>query len=307
MKRILAYLLALALAFPAHAVGVAPVNPTMTFVSATGAPLASGTVTVYLAGTTTPTNTWQDRAMLSLNTNPVVLDASGRATIWLDPTVTYKFLVKDSAGATQYTTDNIAGVTPVVDADKGDVTVSSSGTVWTVDNGVITLAKQANLAANSIIGNNTGGATTPLALTAAQVSAMLQTTGTWTPVLTFATPGNLAVAYSTQTGTYVRFGSQVTASFNIGTSAFTHTTASGVLEVTGLPFAFSATAAESGACYWTGVTKAGYTDVVARGVGSATKLRLIASGSAVAISNVAAADTPSAGTVQLACTITYAL
>ena len=49
------------------------------------------------------------------------------------------------------------------------------GTVATagITNGAITLAKQANLAANSIIGNNTGSAATPLALTASEVKTLL--------------------------------------------------------------------------------------------------------------------------------------
>lgn len=42
-----------------------------------------------------------------------------------------------------------------------------------VDAGHITLARMANLAANSIIGNNTGSAATPVALTTAQTTAML--------------------------------------------------------------------------------------------------------------------------------------
>jgi hypothetical protein len=51
---------------------------------------------------------------------------------------------------------------------SGDLTLSAS-----VDAGHVTLARLANLAANSIIGNNTGGAATPVALTATQVTAML--------------------------------------------------------------------------------------------------------------------------------------
>lgn len=61
----------------------------------------------------------------------------------------------------------------LTDGDKGDITVASSGTSWTIDAGTITLAKMANLAANSIIGNNTGVSATPIALTASQVKALL--------------------------------------------------------------------------------------------------------------------------------------
>lgn len=60
--------------------------------------------------------------------------------------------------------------------------------------------------------------------------------GTWTPTLTFATPGNLSVAYTTQSGQYTKIGRRVSVEAVIITSTFTHTTASGQLQITGLPF-----------------------------------------------------------------------
>lgn len=60
--------------------------------------------------------------------------------------------------------------------------------------------------------------------------------GTWTPVVTFATPGNVNVAYATRVGTYTKVGNLVTVGFIISTSTFTHTTASGFWLITGLPF-----------------------------------------------------------------------
>jgi len=89
--------------------GVAPINPRVQFLSSAGVPLVNGTVTVYLAGTTTLSNTWQDQALTTLNTNPITLDSRGEAQVWLDSSLTYKFLLKNVAGVTQWTVDNIAG------------------------------------------------------------------------------------------------------------------------------------------------------------------------------------------------------
>ena len=66
-----------------------------------------------------------------------------------------------------------AWISMLKDGDYGDITIGSGETTLTIDNSTVTLAKMANLAANSIIGNNTGGAAVPLALTGTQVTTML--------------------------------------------------------------------------------------------------------------------------------------
>lgn len=129
--------------------------------------------------------------------------------------------------------------------------------------------------------------------------------GSWTPVFTFATMGDLSVAYSTQSGAWARHGSQITVDFQIITSTFTHTTASGNVEITGLPFAVNSTAGNVGAIEFQGITKATYTNFVTKTVASASKFRLVAGGSGVASSNVAAADMPTGGTVRLIGSFTY--
>jgi hypothetical protein len=66
----------------------------------------------------------------------------------------------------------VVGGTPsggVSDGDKGDITVSSSGASWTIDSGVVTLAKLENRATQRVIGRNTAGSGTPEEVTLSQV------------------------------------------------------------------------------------------------------------------------------------------
>ena len=130
---------------------------------------------------------------------------------------------------------------------------------------------------------------------------------TWTPVITFATPGNLSVAYSTQIGRYQKIGRLVNAYFTLITSTFTHTTASGALQITGLPFT-SVTSAGIYMCgplLWQGITKANYTSAVLQVISNVALAAIILSGSGQAAAEVTTAEAPTGGTLILAGQATY--
>lgn len=76
---------------------------------ANGFPLAGGKLWSYAAGTSTPLPTYynQDCSTSHANTNPTILDASGRADIWVPEGIGYKFVLTDALGNTIYTQDNV--------------------------------------------------------------------------------------------------------------------------------------------------------------------------------------------------------
>lgn len=78
-----------------------------------GVPLNGGQLFSYIAGTSTPQATYTDQSGGTPNANPVVLDSAGRASVWLDPTLAYKFVLKDSLSNLIWTVDQVssAGLT----------------------------------------------------------------------------------------------------------------------------------------------------------------------------------------------------
>ena len=77
------------------------------FLDANGLPLAGGLLNTYAAGTSTPQATYSNQAGTP-NANPVVLDSQGYADLWLDPTLSYKFVLTDSLSNVLITEDNVS-------------------------------------------------------------------------------------------------------------------------------------------------------------------------------------------------------
>lgn len=63
----------------------------------------------------------------------------------------------------------------------------------------------------------------------------ISSSGTWTPAITFQTPGNLSVSYPFRSAGYLKIGRLVILTCQM-TFVPTYTTASGYLLLTGLPF-----------------------------------------------------------------------
>lgn len=111
--------------------GVIATIPKFQF-SANGVPMVGGTLEVYVAGTTTPTNTWQDSALSIANTNPITLDARGECVLWLDSAVVYKFVLKNAptnGGVVQWTQDNIKTAADVANTLRTDLAASSGASL----------------------------------------------------------------------------------------------------------------------------------------------------------------------------------
>lgn len=124
----------------------------------------------------------------------------------------------------------------------------------------------------------------------------------WTPALTFATPGDLAVAYATRIARYWQISTNlVLVQFNIVTSSFTFTTASGALQISGLPFTSNSTVGliARGALTFGGINKAGYSQVMGAMGGNVSVLGFNASGMGQTPAAVTATDTPTGGTMTL--------
>lgn len=104
-------------ALPVQAQVPVTVAPTMKlqFFSNAGLPLANGCLSSFAAGTSNPQATYTDSTGTAQNTNPVILDAAGRADIWVTAQA-YKFVLKSAGGVNcasgvqLWSEDNITGV-----------------------------------------------------------------------------------------------------------------------------------------------------------------------------------------------------
>jgi hypothetical protein len=93
-------------------VNLSPIGNSEQFFDNNGVPLAGGLLYAYQAGSSTPLATYTTINGTVANSNPIVLNASGRLDneIWLTYGYFYKFVLKDASGNLLGTYDNIYGI-----------------------------------------------------------------------------------------------------------------------------------------------------------------------------------------------------
>lgn len=82
--------------------------PLSQFIDDDGNPAAGWLLYTYEAGTSTPTPTYQDSDLLVENENPIELDSSGSAIIYVSPTPTLKLIMHNADDVLQWTQDNVS-------------------------------------------------------------------------------------------------------------------------------------------------------------------------------------------------------
>lgn len=85
------------------------------FEDSAGRPLVGGKLYTYAAGTSAPQGTWIDAGQTTPNTNPIILDARGEATIFWSGS--YKVVLTDALDAVIWTQDNVVST----DVETGNV------------------------------------------------------------------------------------------------------------------------------------------------------------------------------------------
>lgn len=149
-------------------------EPVLQFFDDNGDPLAGGLLYSYEAGTAfgTPKATYTNAGAGTPNSNPVELDAAGRAAVWISGS--YGFVLKTSAGVTVWSADNVTSFS------SGTVGVAVTDTGFTIQN-ASDLTKQFQFLLSGLTTGTTTVATVPdgnfTIATKASVDARVTTLG----------------------------------------------------------------------------------------------------------------------------------
>lgn len=102
--------------------------PKLQFFADDGTPLVGGKLFTYAAGTSSPLATYSSNSLTTPNTNPVILNSRGEASVWLGSSA-YKFLLYAANDVLIWSVDNIepaatqADLTAAITASEAATTV----------------------------------------------------------------------------------------------------------------------------------------------------------------------------------------
>lgn len=127
--------------------------------------------------------------------------------------------------------------------------------------------------------------------------------GVWTPAASFAVAGTSEFSSVSAAGWYQETRNFIYLGFSYSATV-THTDASGILKLTGFPYAGATNAARihTGPLNnWAGITNAvaGYTQYSVRVTNATAYMEVICAGDAKSLKQIAAADIPTGGTLVL--------
>lgn len=105
--------------------GIILPQPLLIMQDGNGDPISGGKAEFFLTGTTTPSAVYQDSALTTPHTNPVIADADGIIdAIFLDRSVIYKLVISDAEDNIVRTVDPVNSILP----GEGDVVGPASAT-----------------------------------------------------------------------------------------------------------------------------------------------------------------------------------
>lgn len=157
------------------------------FFNNNGIPLAGGQLASYLAGSNTPTPIYSDQGLTIPLSNPVILDAAGRAPELFLDAKSYKLVLRDALGVTIWTADNVMSASLLLQTANAPTvtTISVSGTQHNVNAGttrnrLVVCTNATDLTITGFTNGNDGDVITVIAAGAGHV-LLAPTSGGSTP------------------------------------------------------------------------------------------------------------------------------
>ena len=215
---------------------LSPVGNGQQFFNNNGLPLAGGLIYTYQAGSSTLLTTYTTVNGNIANTNPIVLDASGRTPneIWMQTGYSYKFVIQTSATVTLQTLDNLYPILQNAPASAPTLPTGAiilwSGSIGSIPSGYV-LCDGANstpdLRDRFVVG---AGSTYAVAATGGSADAIVVNhTHTATSTSTVTDPGH---THASPAGQFAGTNAGGTVGYSSTTNAASPTTSSAVTGIT---------------------------------------------------------------------------